>query len=67
MKLHFIGPGKPMENAYAESLIGKLRDECLTRPTDDSRRTGIASAMKTTNSELLTDDTRASNSTGRNH
>ena len=30
MKLHFIGPGKPMENAYAESLIGKLRDECLS-------------------------------------
>ncbi len=30
VKLHFIGPGKPMENAYAESLIGKLRDECLS-------------------------------------
>lgn len=30
VKLHFIGPGKTMENAYAESLIGKLRDECLS-------------------------------------
>jgi putative transposase len=30
VKLHFIGPGKPMENGYAESLIGKLRDECLS-------------------------------------
>ena len=30
VKLHFIGPGKPMENAYAESLSGKLRDECLS-------------------------------------
>lgn len=30
MKLHSIGPGKPMENAYAKSLIGKLRDECLS-------------------------------------
>lgn len=30
VNLHFIGPGKPMENAYAESLIGKLRDECLS-------------------------------------
>ena len=30
VKLHFIGPGKPVENAYAESLIGKLRDECLS-------------------------------------
>jgi len=30
MHLHFIGPGKPVENAHAESLIGKLRDECLS-------------------------------------
>ena len=30
VKLHFIGPGKPTENAYAESLIGRLRDECLS-------------------------------------
>ena len=30
VKLHFIGPGKPMENAYAESLNGRLRDECLS-------------------------------------
>ncbi len=30
MKLHFIGPGKPMKNADAESLKGKLRDECLS-------------------------------------
>lgn len=30
MTLHFIGPDKPMENAYAESLIGKLRDGCLS-------------------------------------
>ena len=28
-KLHFIRPGKPIENAYAESFIGRLRDECL--------------------------------------
>lgn len=27
--LHFIHPGKPVENAYAESFNGKLRDECL--------------------------------------
>jgi putative transposase len=24
-----IPPGKPVENAYAESFIGRLRDECL--------------------------------------
>jgi putative transposase len=29
VKLHFIRPGKPIENAYAESFIGRLRDECL--------------------------------------
>lgn len=29
IKLHFIRPGKPIENAYAESFIGRLRDECL--------------------------------------
>ncbi len=29
VKLNFIRPGKPIENAFAESFIGKLRDECL--------------------------------------
>ena len=29
MKLHFIRPGKPVENAYIESFNGKFRDECL--------------------------------------
>lgn len=28
-KLHFIRPGKPVENAYVESFNGKFRDECL--------------------------------------
>jgi putative transposase len=27
--LNFIRPGKPIENAYAESFMGRLRDECL--------------------------------------
>jgi len=27
--LHFIQPGKPIQNAYAESFNGRLRDECL--------------------------------------
>ena len=26
---HFIRPGKPVENAFAESFNGRLRDECL--------------------------------------
>jgi putative transposase len=29
VRLNFIRPGKPIENAYAESFIGRLRDECL--------------------------------------
>jgi putative transposase len=29
VKLNFIRPGKPIENAYAECFIGRLRDECL--------------------------------------
>jgi putative transposase len=27
--LNFIRPGKPIENAYAESFNGRFRDECL--------------------------------------
>lgn len=27
--LHFIEPGKPVQNAYIESFNGKFRDECL--------------------------------------
>lgn len=26
---HYIAPGKPMQNAFAESFIGSFRDECL--------------------------------------
>jgi len=29
VKLNFIRPGKPIENAFAESFIGRFRDECL--------------------------------------
>jgi putative transposase len=29
VKLNYIRPGKPIENAYAESFNGRLRDECL--------------------------------------
>ena len=26
---HYIEPGKPLQNAFIESFIGRLRDECL--------------------------------------
>ncbi len=29
VKLSFIRPGKPIENAYIESFNGRFRDECL--------------------------------------
>lgn len=29
VRLRFIRPGKPVENAYVESFNGRLRDECL--------------------------------------
>jgi putative transposase len=31
LKLLFIEPGKPVQNAYAESFNGRLRDECLNQ------------------------------------
>ena len=31
VKLNFIRPGKPVENAYIESFNGKMRDECLNQ------------------------------------
>jgi putative transposase len=29
VQLNFIRPGKPVENAFIESINGRLRDECL--------------------------------------
>ena len=29
VRLHFIDPGKPIQNAHGESFHGRLRDECL--------------------------------------
>ena len=29
IRLRFVRPGKPVENAFAESFNGRLRDECL--------------------------------------
>ncbi len=38
---HYIQPGKPQQNAFAESFIGRLRDECLNEtlfsPLDEAR------------------------------
>lgn len=43
VKLNFIRPGKPVENAFIESFNGKIRDECLNEnwfvSLEDARRT----------------------------
>lgn len=43
VQLHFITPGRPMENGYIESFNGKFRDECLNKnwfyDLSDARRT----------------------------
>ena len=32
VKLHFIQPGKPTQNAFVESFNARLRDSCLNQP-----------------------------------
>jgi len=43
IKLDFIRPGKPNENAFIESFNGRFRDECLNGnwfvSLEDARRT----------------------------
>ena len=43
VKLHFIQPGKPTQNAFVESFNGKFRDYCLNlnwfASLDDARET----------------------------
>jgi putative transposase len=36
LRLHYIAPRKPTQNAYVESFNGKFRDECLNENTFDS-------------------------------
>jgi transposase InsO family protein len=38
---HYIAPGKPQENAFAESFIGRLRDECLRHYGANAPRRGL--------------------------
>lgn len=43
VRLHFIRPGKPIENCFVESFNGKFREECLNEnwftSVEDARRT----------------------------
>jgi len=42
VRIQFIEPGKPIQNAFIESFNGRLRDECLNQyvfvSLDDARR-----------------------------
>jgi putative transposase len=42
IRLHFIRPGKPIENCFVESVNGKFRDECL----NENRFTDIPHARR---------------------
>jgi putative transposase len=52
--LHFIDPGKPVQNAYIESFNGRFRDECL----NESRFTTLADARGTIEAWRLDYNTR---------
>ena len=42
IRLHFIQPGNPVQNAFAESFNGSFRDECL----DQNWLTSLADARR---------------------
>ncbi len=51
VRLQFIEPGKPIQNAFIESFNSRLREECLNeqvfRSLDDARRRLSSGAMST--------------------
>ncbi len=57
VRMDFIRPGKPVENAYIESFNGRLRDECLN--------TNLSFSLSAVQSEL--DDWRTDYNTIRPH
>jgi putative transposase len=54
VRLHFIDPGKPVQNAYIESFNGRFRDECL----NESWFTTLADARGTIEAWRLDYNTR---------
>jgi putative transposase len=44
---HYIAPGKPQQNAFIESFIGRLRDECLNETLFSSLSQARALANQT--------------------
>ena len=52
VRLRFIDPGRPVQNAFVESFHGRLRDECLDR----HRFLGLADARHTVEAWRRDDD-----------
>jgi putative transposase len=52
VRLRFIEPGKPVQNAFVESFHGRLRDECLDRHWF----LGLADARRTVEAWRVDDD-----------
>ena len=53
VRLHFIQPGKPIQNCFVESFNGKFRDECLSEhwfprdPACEANHRGLAAGLRT--------------------
>jgi putative transposase len=48
---HYIAPGKPVQNAFAESFIGRLRDELLNETLFEHTRAALEAWRADYNSE----------------
>ena len=66
---HYIAPGKPQQNAFVESFLGRLRDECLNETLFTSLRQrarcwrhGSAAALKVRSAASASARTRAARS-----
>jgi len=57
VRLEFIQPGKPVQNAYAESFNGRLREEFLNAnwftSLSDAQRKSKAGGRITTNNDRI--------------
>ena len=58
VRLHFIEPGKPFQNAFVESFNGRFRDECL----NEHWFTSLADARRTIKDWRIDYNTRRSHS-----
>ena len=60
VKWHYIAPGKPVQNAFAESFIGRLRDELLNETLFGRYRTPAPRSVLGAPTTITTGRTRGS-------